>query len=87
MDNRPTNSFVMSYTLHTASITSQRTYVPKAGDIKVGYSMLDPDFMRFRYDPLVGIAIFQLEIKSQIDYRGGAVRWLTAKQEAIPKLN
>jgi len=39
--------------------------------------ILDPDVMRFRHDPLVGISIFYVAIKSQTLNRSRVVKWLT----------
>ena len=49
--------------------------------------ILDPDVMRFRHDPLVGIGIFYLAIKSQTLNRCRAVKWLTVVQQPILKFN
>ena len=55
------------------------------GVIEVTVRILDPDVMRFRHDPLVGIHIFYLAIKSQTLNRCRAVKWLTVVQEPIRK--
>jgi hypothetical protein len=39
--------------------------------------------MRFRHDPLVGIGIFYLAIKSQSLNRSRVVKWLTVIQQPI----
>jgi hypothetical protein len=39
--------------------------------------ILGPDDVSLRYDPMVGISIFYLAIKSQTFKRSGAVIWLT----------
>jgi hypothetical protein len=39
--------------------------------------ILDPDVMSFRHDPLGGIGILNLAIKSQTLNRYRAVKWLT----------
>jgi len=57
------------------------------GVIKVTVRILDPDVMRFRPDPLVGIGIFYLAIKSQMLNRCRAVKWLMVVQQPIRKLN
>ena len=57
------------------------------GVIKVTVRILDPDGTRFRHDPLVGIRIFYLAIKSQTLNRCRAVTWLTVVQQAILKFN
>jgi hypothetical protein len=49
--------------------------------------ILDPDVMRFRDDPLVGIAIFYLGIKSQTLNRSRVMKWLTVIQQPIPEFN
>jgi hypothetical protein len=49
--------------------------------------ILDPDVMSFRHDPLVGIGIFYLAIKSQMLNRSQVVKWLTVKQQPILELN
>ena len=46
------------------------------GAIEVTFGILDPDVMRFRHDPLVGISIFYLAMKSQKLNRCRAVKWL-----------
>jgi hypothetical protein len=55
--------------------------------IEVAVGILDPDVMRFRYDPLVGICIFYLAIKSQTLHRSRAVKWLLVVQQPILKIN
>jgi hypothetical protein len=45
--------------------------------------ILDPDVMSFRHDPLVGIGIYYLAIKSQTLNRCRAVKWLTVIQHPI----
>jgi len=45
--------------------------------------ILDPDVMRFRHDPLVGIGIIYLAIKSQTLNRSRVVKWLTVIQQPI----
>ena len=57
------------------------------GGIEVTVCILDPDVMRFRHDPLVGIHIFYLAIKSQILNRCRAVKLLTVVQHPILKFN
>jgi hypothetical protein len=47
------------------------------GVMKVTFCLLDPDDMRCRHDPFVGIGIFYIAIKSQILNRYWAVKWLT----------
>ena len=49
--------------------------------------MFDPDVMRFRHDPMVGIRIFYLAIKSQCLNRCRAVKCLTAVQQPNLRLN
>ena len=49
--------------------------------------ILDPDVMRFRHDPLVGIGIFYLAIKSQTLNRSRVVKWLTLIQQPILEFN
>jgi hypothetical protein len=49
--------------------------------------MLDPDVMRFRHDPFVGIGIFYLAIKSQTLNRSRVVKWLTVIQQPILEFN
>jgi neutral trehalase len=43
--------------------------------------------MSFRYDPLVGIAIFYLAIKSQMLNSSRVVKWLTVVQQHILEFN
>jgi hypothetical protein len=43
--------------------------------------------MSFRHDPLVGIGIFYLAIKSQMLNRGRVVKWLMVIQQPILELN
>ena len=57
------------------------------GVIEVTVHILDPDAMIFRHDPLVGIRIFYLAIKSQTLDRWRAVKWLTVVQQPILKFN
>ena len=60
------------------------------GDIEVillTLPILDPDVMSFRHDPLVGIGIFYLVIKSQTLNRSRVVKWLTVIQQPILELN
>ena len=57
------------------------------GVIVVTLRILDPDVMRFRHDPLVGIGIFYLAIKSQTLNRSRVVKWLTVLQQPILELN
>ena len=45
--------------------------------------ILDPDVMSFKHDPLVGIGIFYLAIKSQTLNRSRVVKWLTVIQQPI----
>jgi hypothetical protein len=45
--------------------------------------ILDPNVMSFRYNPLVGIGIFNFAIKSQTLNRSRAVKWLTVIQQPI----
>jgi hypothetical protein len=49
--------------------------------------ILDPDVMRFRHDPLVGIGIFYLAIKSQTLSRSRVVKLLTVIQQPILEFN
>jgi hypothetical protein len=49
--------------------------------------ILDPDVMNFRHDPLVGIRIFYLAIKSQTLNRSRVVKWLTVIQQPILEFN
>jgi hypothetical protein len=49
--------------------------------------ILDPDVMSFRHDPLVGIGIFYLAIKSQTLNRSRVVKWLTVVQQPILEFN
>jgi hypothetical protein len=57
------------------------------GVIKVTVHILDPDVMRIRHDPLVGIHIFCLAIKAQTLNRCRAVQWLRVVQQPIVKFN
>ena len=57
------------------------------GVIDITVRILDPDVMRFRHDPLVGIHIFYLAIKSQTLNRCRAVKWLMVLQQPIQKFN
>jgi hypothetical protein len=57
------------------------------GVIEVTFCMLDPDVMRFRHDPLVGIGLFYLAIKCQMPNRCRAVKWLTVVQQKNVKCN
>jgi len=45
--------------------------------------VLDPDVMSFRHDPLVGISIFYLAIKSQTLNRSRVVKWSMVIQQPI----
>jgi hypothetical protein len=49
--------------------------------------ILDPDVMKFRHDPLVGIGIFYLAIKSLTLNRFRVVKWLMVIQQPIVELN
>ena len=42
--------------------------------------ILNPDVMSFRHDPMVGMGIFYLAIKSQTLNRSRVVTWLTVVQ-------
>ena len=42
--------------------------------------ILDLDVMSFRHDPLVGMGIFYIAIKSQTLNRSRVVKWLTVVQ-------
>jgi hypothetical protein len=44
--------------------------------------ILDLDVMSFRHDPLVGIGIFDLEIKSKTLNRSRVVKWLMGNTTA-----
>jgi len=55
--------------------------------IEVTVRILDPDDMKFRHDPLVGIRIFYVAIKFQMLNRWRAVKWLTVVQQPILKFN
>jgi hypothetical protein len=57
------------------------------GVIEVTFRIKDPDVMRVRHDPLVGIRIFYLAIKSQTRNRSRGVKWLTVVQQPILKYN
>jgi hypothetical protein len=57
------------------------------GVSKVTFRILDPDVIRFRYDPMVGIGIFYLAIKSQTLNRCWAVTLLTVVLQRIVKCN
>ena len=57
------------------------------GVIKVTVRILDSDVMRFGHDPLVGIGIFYLAIKSQTLNRQRTVEWLTVVQQSILKFD
>jgi hypothetical protein len=57
------------------------------GVIEVTFGILNPDVMRFRHDPLVGIGIFYLAIKSLMLKRYRAVKWLTVVRQPILKVN
>ena len=50
-------------------------------------NILDPDVMSFRHDPLVGIGIFYLAIKTKTLNRSRVVKWLTLVQQPILELN
>jgi len=49
--------------------------------------IMDPDDINFRHDPLVGIGIFYLAIKSQMLNRCKAVKWLMVTLQAMFELN
>jgi len=49
--------------------------------------ILDPDVMRIRHDPLVGIGIFYRAIKSQMLNRSVVVKWFTVIQWPIVEFN
>jgi len=49
--------------------------------------ILDPDIMSSRHDPLVGICIFYLPIKSQTLNRSRVVKWLMVVQQPILEVN
>ena len=49
--------------------------------------ILDTDVMSFRHDPLVGIGIFYLAIKSQTLNRSRVVKWLKVIQQPILQFN
>jgi len=49
--------------------------------------ILDPDVMSFMHNPLVGIGIFYLAIKSQTLNRSRVVKWLTLVQQPILEFN
>jgi hypothetical protein len=51
------------------------------------WHILAPDVMRFRHDPLVGIGIFYLTIKSQTFNRSRVVKWLTVIQQPSLEFN
>jgi hypothetical protein len=55
------------------------------GVIEVTVHILDPDVMRFMHDPLVGIRIFYVAIKSQTPNRCRVVKWLIVVQQPILK--
>jgi len=55
--------------------------------IEVTFYILNPDVMRFRQDPLVGIGILYLAIKSQMLNRWRAVKWVIVEQQPILKFN
>ena len=57
------------------------------GVIEVTVRIVDPDVMRSRHDPLVGIHIFYLAIKSQTLNRSRVVKWLTVVQQPILEFN
>jgi len=57
------------------------------GVIEVTVRIVDLDVMRFMHDPLVGIRILYLAIKSQMLNRCQAVKWLIVVQQPILKLN
>jgi len=65
----------------------KRTNLDLEGVIKVTFGILDPDVLRFRHDPLVGIGIFYLAIKSQMVNRCRAVKWLMVVQQPILNFN
>jgi hypothetical protein len=56
---------------------SKRRNSALKGFIEVTFHILDPDVIRFRVDPLVGISIFYLTIKPQMLNRSRAMKWLT----------
>jgi hypothetical protein len=47
------------------------------------FCILDPDVISLKHDPLVGIGIFCLDIKSQRLNRSRVVKWLMAMQQPI----
>jgi hypothetical protein len=49
--------------------------------------ILNPDVISFRQDPLVGIGIFYLAVKSQTHNRCRAVKWLMVIQQPILEFN
>jgi len=55
--------------------------------IDVTFRIFDPDVMRFRYDPLVGIGLFYLAIKSWTLNRCRAVKWLKVFRQPIRKFD
>jgi len=57
------------------------------GVINVTFGILDPDVLRFRHDPLVGISIFYRAIKSQMFHSCRAVKSLMVVQQPILNLN
>ena len=57
------------------------------GVIEVTVCILEPDVMRFRHDPLVGIRIFYVAIKSQTLNRCRVVKWLMVVQQPMLKFN
>jgi len=57
------------------------------GVIEVTFGILDPDVLSFRHDPLVGISIFYLAIKSQTLNRCCTVKWWMVVRQPILKFN
>jgi hypothetical protein len=57
------------------------------GVIEVTMHIKDPDVLRFRHDPVVGMGIFWLSITSQTLNSCTAVKWLTVVQQPIEKCN
>lgn len=51
--------------------------------IKIIFHILDPDVMRFRQYPLVGIGLFNRTIKSQTLNRCRVVKWLMVVEQPI----
>jgi len=65
----------------------QRRNTALEGVIAATFHILDPDVMRFMHDPLVGIAIFYLAIKSLLLNRCRAVKWWMLVQHTTLKVN